>query len=1029
MKGYCHLHCCSYFSFLSGTLSPENLISLAEKFQMSAIALTDHNGIYGSIIFYKKAKEIGIKPILGAAIEPSIVILAKDFYGYSQLCQLITELHLNPNFSFINSIKKMIAEGLAKDNYIHFIVMTSKPQLAKELSSFFDKDHLYIEVNPSSKNPSTLLHLAESLNLKIVITGKVYFAEEKDYELHRLLRAIDELKTINANHFNFIANKKDYFYSPKEMQRLYSLCPKAIVSTYEIVERCNVDLPIGEFKFPRYPVPKGESSNSFLRKLCFFGALKRYKVNSISKLFQAVVNRLNYELEVIEKLGFSDYFLVVYDVVQEAKRRGIPHIGRGSAANSIVSYVLGITEVDPLQYNLYFERFLNSERKTPPDIDIDFCWKRRDDILNYVYKKYGEDKVAMISTYVCFSGRSSVREVGKALGVSEAELNKFTASLPHFFSGSNIREAIEKIPECRSLPIDEPPFNQILRYAERIDGFPRHLSIHAGGIVISPSTITDYVALEKATKGFVITQYDMFSIEDMGLVKIDLLSQRSLSVWSDTIASIKKYYKEKLPNELEYYFTDRQTKELIKNGETIGCFYIESPAMRGLLKKLKVDNFEMLTAASSVIRPGVAESGMMQQYIRRHHKVESITYLHPKMQEILNETYGVMIYQEDVIRVAHEIIGLSLQEADLLRRAMSGKERSNEKMQELKDNFMKHADANNISSETAQEIWRQISSFAGYAFCKAHSASYAQLSFKVAYLKAHYPAEFMAAVLSNQGGFYHTSVYISEAKRLNLHILLPDINKSDYYYTSEFYNSNFKTSTIRRNNAIRIGFLQIKHLSHKTIETILRERKKRLFKSLPDFIIRTNLPYSEIEILIKIGAMDNLNNLTRPQLLWQLKTVYPLIKKCRADKNSIIRSEDFEKIEIPYLPEYPLSEKVKIEQEYLDIAVSAHPLTLYLNRIKENNFISSDKFKEYIGKKINAIGWLAALKRTLTSKGEYMVFISFEDLCGFYETTLFPRVYSEYGHCLTDRGPYLISGKIQNDFGYLSIICESLAHI
>ena len=1127
MKHFAHLHCHSHFSFHAGTASPDELVALAAYHEMPALALTDHHGLYGAVLFYKKAIETGIKPIIGIDMrtintrktftsnvnasrvesqESSVIgsrcaprlsrspapplpgspapplsssstldprrstldalVLAKDYYGYSQLCKLTTELQLNSEFSFVNCLKKHYADGKAKDNECHFIVLTSEPETAKALSSFLDAHHLYIEINPSMKQSVTRVHLAESLKRKAVITGNVYFAAPQDYETHRILRAIGELKTINNRSFDFIAPRSSFFMKPEGLQSLFSMCPGACNSTQEIIDRCNIKLPIKEYKFPTYTVPPGETSYSYLWKICFKGAIQRY-----GTLSRAVMERLSMELQVIERLGFADYFLLVWDVVHYAKEKGIPSIGRGSAANSIVSYVLEITHVEPTGNNLYFERFLNSERKSPPDIDVDFCWRRRDDILKYVYEKYGNDRVAMISTYVRFSARSLFREIGKAMGVPEQELNKFTARLPHFFHGNRIEEAIEKIPECRTLPLKEEPFSSIFEYAQKLNGAPQHLSIHAGGIVVSPTTITDYVALERASKGLVITQYDMFSMEDMGLVKIDLLSQRSLSVYADTKIAVEKAYRVSLPEDMETYYNDGATKALIRDGNTIGCFYIESPAMRQLLKKLKVDTFPMLTAASSVIRPGVAESGMMQQYIRRHHHMEPVSYLHPRMEEILYETYGVMIYQEDVIRVAHKIIGLSLQEADLLRRAMSGKERSHDVMQKLETQFIEKALSNGITKDIAGEIWRQISSFAGYAFCKAHSASYAQLSFRVAYLKAHYPAEFMAAVLSNQGGFYHPSVYVSEARALGLHILLPDINHSDHQYNAEGWRLKIGERGSGGNgeresrslNAIRIGFVQVKHLTGKTIDLILNNRKNGYYTSLEDFLLRVNVSYSEAEILIKIGALDSLSPphsvfpssrppvfsspapplsrsptpplsdtpapFTRPQLLWKLKSLYPLIQKWKLKKNSALDDKCFPSVPVPVLSEYSLEQKLTIEEEYLDMPVSAHPLARYRELIKKYNVVPSRNFVSHIGKTVNALGWLVALKRISTSKGDYMLFISFEDLSGFYEITLFPRAYSRYGSCLTNRGPYLVTGRIIDDFGCVSITTDRIQHV
>lgn len=1048
MEHFAHLHCHSFYSFYSGTISPTRLVQIAVANNMPAIALTDHNGMYGAIQFYKKAKETGLKPILGVELvldkknKSSTVLLAKDYYGYTQLCELVSDFNLNKEFSLFSSLEKLYEAGKRKDNDCHFIILTNDPVVANTVCRYINQNHLYIEINPGvSEKILSLVNLAEAINRKVIITGNIYFEKRKDYVMHKLLRTIAEHRTLSSNRYDFIATPENYFKTANEVSKLSAFPRSLLAPVTSIIEMCNVVLPMNGYKFPKFNDTEGLQSSIFLKNICEQEAAIRYKVKNYKSLPAPVSDRIKYELQVINELGFTDYFLFVWDIVQYAKKKSIPLIGRGSAANSIISYILGVTDVEPLSNNLYFERFLNLERKNPPDIDIDFCWKRREEVLNYVYQKYGFDRVAMISTHVKFMGRSLIREIGKAMGLPERYLNGICSRLPYFFNGNQITEVIEKIPECRTLPINQEPLKTILQYAANINGFPRHLSIHPGGIVISPTKITNFVPLEKATKGLVITQYDMFSVEDIGLIKIDLLSQRSLSVYSDTLKTVKELYSETAEDDLDKIYQNEQTKALIRKGETIGCFYIESPAMRQLLKKLKVDTFPMLTAASSVIRPGVAESGMMQQYIRRHLKIEPVSYLHPKMKQMLKDTYGVMIYQEDVLRVAHEIIGLSLGEADLLRKAMSGKERSQEKMLKLRKKFLQTAISNGIKNTAANEIWRQIESFAGYAFCKAHSASYAQLSFKVAYLKTHYPAEFMAAVLSNQGGFYHPSVYVSEARRMNLHILPVNVNKSNYQYTTEKYTHPEYPDQIQqnRNNAIRIGFIQVKNLSYKTIDNILKERQKGLFTSLENFLYRVDISYSEAYILTKLGAMQfsnaNLLNdnrrkkLTTPQMLWKLKAIYPTINNLKGKQNHSILKEIPLYQEIPDIKEYSIKEKVKIEEDYLGMAITVHPLELCIQEIQDNECVSSSDFWQYKGQIIYCVGWLTALKRVVTSKCKYMLFLSFEDLNGFYETVLFPTIYAKYGTSLTDRGPYIIKGEVVDDFGSVSINVIAIKHL
>ena len=1049
-NGFVHLHCHTNHSLLEGASRIDEIIAAAKAKGMDVIAITDTDGMYGVVPFFKAAKENGMKPIIGVEItektgegkNSSAVLLARDRKGYSTICEIITEKKLTAEkFSIADTVfrKKGEVEG-------HLFVLTHDPALLRKLAAHLTGETLFIELinfdTPESRNRiRELAALAKELDLEAVATNDVHFANPDGYQTHRVLRAIDLNTTLSLLPSSELASPEACLKSAEEMRALFegmkelsrktcrttgsgTVEDSLIENTRRIADGCSFEFEIGKFSFPKFPLPEGETPFSHLWKLCFGGASKRY-----NPITPPVLERLEYEITVIEALGFTEYFIIVNDIANHARKAGIPLIGRGSAANSIVSYCLDLTNVDPLKHDLYFERFLNPERRSPPDIDLDFCWRRRDDVLDYVYKKYGDDRVAMISTHVTFAWRSSIREVAKILGIPEDEIGKFTKKIPHWGVGS-IEEAVQKIPECRNLPIHEEPFRTVIGIAQKIEGYPRHLSVHAGGIVIGAQPLTGYLPLERAAKGIVVTQFDMFSVEDVGLVKIDLLCQRSLSVREDTLEEIGKNYGEK-PDLGNYpmLYGDRKTVDLIRNGNTIGCFYIESPAMRGLLKKLDVCSFEMLTVASSVIRPGVAESGMMQQFIRRHKGEEPITYLHPKLEKILGSTYGVMIYQEDVIRVAHEVAGMTLAEADMLRRGMSGKGRSPEAMKEIEEKFIRSCVERDVSDDVARELWRQIASFAGYAFCKAHSASYAQLSFQVAYLKAHYPAEFMAAVLSNQGGFYHPSVYIEEARRLGIAILPPDINKSEYHFTAEYRTGRgietYGESPERKKmkDAIRVGFLQIKGLSRKSMDAIVSERRKIWFTSLRDFLERVKTDLSEARLLILAGCFDSFE-LTRPELLWKLEDLIGSMKSRKTAQGKFTCSED-ERI-VPRIPDFTSREKLEKEMDLFEFTVSAHPIELFKHKLNGQKFVSSVSIPKYRGKIVRVIGWLDAVKRTSTSKGEHMKFITFEDEEGVIEATLFPASYRRYGHLLNGRGPYIITGKVEEEAGFYTLTITSL---
>jgi DNA polymerase III alpha subunit len=798
---FIHLNCHSNFSFLAdeppaassngptsshvvgGANKIDDLVQHASTLGYPALALTDTNGLYGAVPFYQSARKAGIKPIFGTEIvhgTQRAVVLAKNLQGFAELCRVITDRHLKPDFSLTERLKQCSGD---------VIILCSNRGMLQSLFATRGKKNLYFEIGSSA--------LTSRCPFPVVATNPIRFIHPEDWEVHRLLTAIKANTTIHSVPLSALASHDAWMKSPAEMTHLFQDVPSAITNTLKIAYQCNVELPIGETLLPSLPV-NSKSQHRYLKELVWEGVQKLYRGDHLKE----AIRQLRYELKVIDDLSFSSYFLIVWDIVREAKARGIPTVGRGSAANSLVCRALGITEVDPIALNLYFERFLNPERSDYPDIDIDFPWNRRDEILDYVFEKYGPENVALISAHVHFRGRSALREVGKALGVPIPEIETLTSRLPHFSDLSGLEEIRENVPECRDLPLEDEPYRSMISLANRIDGFPRHLSIHCGGIVVSPFPITNRIPLQRTPKGFVVTQYDMYPVEDMGLLKIDLLAQKGLAVLADTLCDVESHYGKKINFNQTNPVHDLKTQKLIREGKTIGCFYIESPGMRNLLHKLQVDSFEMLTAASSIIRPGVSESGMMKAFIAASVTLDStgndslpnpssisaqkaIASSHRakpggewRMEEILKDTYGIMIYQEDVIKVAHKIGGMSLGEADSLRKCMS-KKRDWQDINTYRDRFVSGAIQNGVEKKSAKEIWRQIESFAGYAFCKAHSASFAIVSYQTAYLKAHYPAEFMAAVLSNRGGFYDACAYTEEARRMGIKILPPDVHLSE----------------------------------------------------------------------------------------------------------------------------------------------------------------------------------------------------------------------------------------------------------
>ena len=1009
---FVHLHVHSAFSLLEGVFSIPQLLFRLEDLQMPVIALTDTNAFYGAIQFYQFAKQIKVKPILGCCLrseDGEALLIAKNKRGYSQISEIITARHLVEHFSLRKDLQK-----IAYTSDPQMFVISRDESLLTDLARCWHHTHLFAELTRNSeegnaKRVRRLRDLASFLRIGVVATNDVHFLYPNDFFLHRIFLAIQKQSHIHAN--LPLASSDSWLKTEQEMEKLFVDIPEAIQNTALIAEQCSVDLEIGKFAFPEFHAPDGEPSWTLFQRLCLEGLQRRYGSTE-----GAPRVRLKEEMRVIRELGFVEYFLAVWDILRFAQERRISWVGRGSVACSIVSYTLGITNVDPIRYDLYFERFLNAGRKSPPDIDLDFGWKQRDEILAYVYETYGHDRVAMICTYVTFTARLAVREIGKAMGLPDEEITAVSSSIPWGANAQSLIDDPSQFPEIRDLPLSQEPFPTILKLAAHIHGFPRHLSIHAGGIVIAPYPITQMIPLERATKGLVVTQYDMYGVEDIGLVKIDLLAQRSLSVLDDVIASLEtKGTPLHSIHNYEALHADEAIQEKIRTGDTMGCFYIESPSMRGLLQKLKVVSFEDLTAASSVIRPGVAESGMMQQYIRRKTGEEPVTYLHPAMEPLLRETCGVMIYQEDVMRVACAIAGMTMTEADLLRRAMSGKERSAHAMLDLENQFLEGAISRQVKPEIAAEIWRQISTFASYAFCKAHSASYAQLSFQVAYLRAYHPAEFMAAVLSNQGGYYSTMAYIEESRRMRIRILLPDVLKGELHYTAD------------GPSGIRVGLMQIKGIATKHWEGFLKTRAKSGFEHFVDFLLRTEFNETEMESMIKCGACDSFN-WNRPQMLWLMKALFSSVVAQR-NHSDLIGASILQIPRIPKLREYTEEEKLRWELELMDIGVTKHPLHLFKPWKRVHGYVPAKLLSEYKGQRVRVIGWHVTSKPASTKKGDRMMFVSFEDTECLFETTFFPRAYQRFAHLFTSRGPYVVEGTVEEDHTVYTINVEGLRMI
>lgn len=977
------LHSC--YSMMAGTAWPRQLVARAVEYGLESLALTDTNGLYGAIAFYTAARTAGIKPILGARLGPCLV-LARDREGYAQLCEIITRIRLGETdahrldvwpFAFDASRLFLISDDRALLRRLH----------AKGLSPLAGIGHC--GGGAARRRVEALIGTAKRLGVRITATAPTYFLNREDHRRHCILTAIRLNTTATALSAEATAPAEAWFRSPDRIERLYGPWPEALDTAAWVAEECNLELPLGAPLFPEFPLPENETAASWLWKETFAGLRRRYP-----SITPRIRERACHELGIINDLGFAPYFLIVMDIVRFAQSRDIPVVGRGSAANSLVAYALGITRADPFRHNLYFERFLNRSRGDCPDIDLDLCWRGRDQVLAYVYERFGGERVAMISTVNTLQARSAVRETAKALGFTEREVGPITRVIPHY-GAEDLRLLLETMPECAGLRLDAEPLKSVIDLAQSIAGLPRHLSIHAGGMVIAPDAITRYTPLERAPKGMVITQYDKDPIEQLGLVKMDLLGHRALSAIHDTVAAIRRrdpdFAIEAIPD------PDPAAAALLRVGDTVGCFQIESPAMRGLLRRLAAEDCNSVIQAIALVRPGASGSGMKQHFIDRRHGREPVEYAHPAMKQALGDTYGVMIYQEDVLKVAHAVAGMDLAEADALRRAMT-KKRSPRAMARLMRRFIEGAAGNGVSGEAAKTIWELVANFAAYAYCKAHAATYGELACQCVWLKAHYPVEYFAAILANGGGFYSAPVYISEARRCGVPVLPPDVNHSIWTYAQQ-------------GAAVRLGFAQVAELTKKTVHALLDARAAGPFRDMDDLLGRIHIPAADALALCQSGALDNLPGtpdgapLTRAMQLWRIKTQ-------RREDGQRLFAVDVRIM--PVMPDYSMRRRCDLEWRRLGALLSTHPLRYVAPICWERPCVASNHLPLYDGRRVSLIGVIIAARRLSLRDGRgCMKFITIEDAWGVCEAVLFPEAYRRYG-ALTQPGRlYVYTGVVR----------------
>ena len=964
---------------MRGTIPLMKLITRAKDLHMSHMALTEVNGLWGFIRFVQLAKEQGIKPIAGTNLVTAmddIILLVENQTGYENMCRIISRVHNDPDVSISNLLRPL---------YSGLFILAHQNNVLQSLATFIPNSHLFVELRPSITEAQARI-LANTYQLEIIASGDVYFMSKEDYHTHRILRAIDRNTTLSQLPPDNTKDQRHFFRSEKEMINLFPSSMAAINNSQYLAERCKTDWTYSNTIFPNLSLKNTHRANKTLRSLVTTGAQERYgNINGSLK------KRINYELSLIIQKGFAPYFLIVRDIVQQTKST----IGRGSGAASVVSYCLYITQVDPLRYNLKFERFIHPERINMPDIDIDFPWDERDKILDYIFNKYGTERSAMVSSQVFMQPRSSIREVSKVYGLAEEEIKAITKRIGYYSRRSELVKWVQNDRRFKNLNLDDT-LMEILKHSEKVMGVFRLSSVHPGGVIIVPDEIRKYVPVLTAPKGVQIVEWEKDQVEDSGLLKIDILGNRSLAVVRDTLKQVGLYRNKYMDYHKIQPVDDLKTAELMKAGRTMGVFYIESPATRQLLTKAGKVDFEHVVIYSSIIRP--AANRYTNLMLNRIHG-QPWKILHQDL-ECLRESYGIMVYEEQVSTVARKIAGFSYAESDYLRKVIS-KPALEHVIPRWKRKFISGAVNRGYTTKLAQTLWEMIQSFSGYSFCKPHSASYAMLSFTCAYLKAHFPAEFLAAVITNQGGFYNPYAYLSEARRFCIRIMPPHINRSFREYRGQ-------------KDRIRMGFMAICNLQAKAINTILNERKSGDFASLADFLARVDIDLSDAMALTNAGCFSELEpEITHKDIAFRTAHFY-------------LQNENREPLTVPILTgNLSRQEKRKLEIDTFGFPISEHPLLNYLPYLGTHIKKAKD-IHLYKGKTIALVGIAITRKITATRNRQPMEFVTFEDETDLYECVMFPEAYETFGDLLNWETLFLIQGKVEETYSVYTVTIEKL---
>ena len=957
----------SHYSFKFGTISVRKLLTEAARIGVRRMALTDINSTAGIIEFFREAPAFGISPVAGVEFRNThqtlYIALAQNTEGFEEINRFLSA-HLQQQIPFPEKAPEFRRVS---------VIYPYRRGMNTAL-----RPHEYIGVKPDDLLRFRLDGTTRVLTKQLIALLTVTVSGPDEFRLHRLLRAID----LNVLHSKLppeaLCHPEERFRRAEDWKNRFGADDFLLRNAEELLESCTLDFRFGTPKNRMRFTGCEKEDFHLLQTLTLKGARERY-----GTLTPALTARLEKELDIIRKKNFIAYFLINWDIVNFAQSRGYFYVGRGSGANSMAAYCLRITDVDPVELDLYFERFINLYRESPPDFDLDFSWKDRDEVQAYIFRRHGTDRVCLMGTVSTYQTAAAVRELAKTAGLPKSETEELLATFG------------------RSMPKDKITA-AITHYARMMQDFPSHISIHAGGVLISEEPIYRYTAPVLPPKGFPVSQFDMYVAEDLGLYKFDILSQRGLGHIKDATELIRTNRGETVDiHAVQVFKKDDKVREMLRRGNCMGCFYIESPAMRGLLRKLACDDYPTLVAASSIIRPGVASSGMMREYILRHRDPEARKNAHPVMAEIMPDTYGVMVYQEDVIRVAHQFGGLSPAEADVLRRGMSGKFRSREEFQRVKDQFLLNCRHKNHPDELTAEVWRQIESFAGYSFAKGHSASYAVESFQSLYLKAHYPLEFITAVINNFGGFYHTEFYLHEARRAGGIAEAPCVNRSTYL-------------TSLTGNTLWLGFIHVNRLEKKVCEAFIREREKNgPYQTLEDFVNRTGICGEQFILLVRAGAF-RFTEKPKTHLLWEAHFLSR--NGNRKPEPALFRKPDAQTFA---LPEMKVDEYVELNDQ---LELFGFPLCdpfSFAGQLPAERIKAAD-FPRYTGKIITAAGYLVTIKPTRTVKGERMCFGTFTDEDGqWIDTVHFPDSAKNYP--FRGSGVYILQGKISDDFGVPSL--------